>query len=116
VPAPLVVDLVYLMVPYAKSAEIELVLMDKLVRLFHDISSLAGERLDPLLQRTGNLSIDIVPDRASMETLRNLWTGFYGKSYKLCRLYTLSPVRIPSAFTASADMVTDGSMTMEVRH
>jgi len=116
VPAPLVVDLVYLLVPYAKSTEIELVLMDKLMRLFHDIRSLSGKWLDPLLRLTGNSSIDIVPDDSSIETLRSHWAGFYGKSYKLSRLYTLSPVRIPSALAETADMTTDATLTMEAGH
>ena len=105
-PAPLVVDLLYLMVPYARSAELELVLVDQLVRLFHDVAQLSGEWLDPVLKRSGNDNIAIVPDSGSIDTLRNIWAGFPNKTYKLTKLYTLSPVRIPSGLDLQADMVT----------
>jgi len=105
-PSPLVVDLLYLMVPYARSAELELVLVDQLVRLFHDVAQLSGEWLDPVLKRSGNDNIAIVPDAGSIDTLRNIWTGFPNKTYKLTKLYTLSPVRIPSGLDLEADMVT----------
>ena len=105
-PAPLVVDLLYLMVPYARSAELELVLVDQLVRLFHDVAQLSGEWLYPVLKRSGNDNIAIVPDSGSIDTLRNIWAGFPNKTYKLTKLYTLSPVRIPSGLDLQADMVT----------
>lgn len=107
-PSPLVVDLLYLMVPYARSAELELVLVDQLVRLFHDVAELSGEWLDPVLKRSGNHNIAIVPDSGSSDTLRNIWAGFPNKTYKLTKLYTLSPVRIPSGLDLQADMVTQG--------
>jgi Pvc16 N-terminal domain len=105
-PAPLVMDLLYLMVPYARSAELELVLVDKLGQLFHDIPELSGEWLNPVLKRSGNQNIAIVPDTSSIDTLRNIWAGFPNKSYKLTKLYTLSPVQIPSALKLQTQMVT----------
>jgi hypothetical protein len=99
-PPPLVLDLMYLMVPYAKSAELELVLVDQLVQLFHDFPSLQGEWLQPVLRETGNDTIPIVPDAVSIDTLRHIWAGFQNKSYKLTKVYLLSPVRIPSARSA----------------
>ncbi|QDQ28008.1 DUF4255 domain-containing protein [Chitinimonas arctica] len=111
-PAPLVVDLVYMLVPYARSAEMELVLVDKLVRLFHDMPALIGPWLHPLLRQAGNERIAIVPDQNSIESLRALWAGFPNKSYKLTKLYTLSPVRIPAGQPYSADMVTETELTL----
>lgn len=105
VAAPLVVDLIYMMVPYGKSSELELVLGDKLVRLFHDIAALDGPWSDPLLRATGNASIDIVPEAESFHVLRDVWAGFPGKSYRLTKLYRLSPVRLPSGISTTADMV-----------
>lgn len=110
VPPPLVVDLVYMMVPYGKSSEIELVLADKLVRLFHQVPALEGRWLDPVLRRAGNDCIGIVPYHNSVETLRNLWAGFPGRAYKLTKLYTLSPVRIPAASETGVDMVGTASI------
>jgi hypothetical protein len=95
-PPPLVVDLMYLMVPYAKSAELELVLLDQLVQLLHDYPALQGEWLHPVLRQTGNEPIPITPDAVSIDTLRHIWAGFPNKAYKVTKVYLLSPVRIPS--------------------
>ncbi|WP_420954876.1 DUF4255 domain-containing protein [Burkholderia gladioli] len=104
-PAPLVVNLTYLIVPYGKSAEIELVLVNRLIQLFHDVGQLSGALLSPLLRATGNEAIDIVPEHDSSEQLRNIWTVFPNKTYKLTKMYTLTPVRIPSTLTPQAEMV-----------
>ncbi|NFV80357.1 DUF4255 domain-containing protein [Magnetospirillum aberrantis] len=104
-PAPMVVDLIYMMVPYAKSAEIELVLADKLVRLLHLVPALAGPMLDPVLERAGNHVMDIVPQPENPQLMRDLWGGFPGKSYKLTKLYRVTPVRIPGAGPEDVDMV-----------
>ncbi|MCC7697934.1 DUF4255 domain-containing protein [Janthinobacterium sp. EB271-G4-7A] len=109
-PPPLVSDLLYMMVPYARSAELELVLVDKLVRLFHDVPALAGAWLHPQLKASGNDSISIVPDASPILTLHNIWSGFPNKPYKLTKLYTLSPVRIASALQPSAEMVADSTL------
>ncbi|KVH81812.1 hypothetical protein WL40_05035 [Burkholderia ubonensis] len=106
VPNPLVVDLTYLLVPYARSAELELVLADKLIQLFHDVGQLSGAWLSPVLKASGNDTLQIVPEYDSSEQLRNIWAGFPNKTYKLTKMYTVSPVRIPAAFVAQADMVT----------
>lgn len=116
-PAPLVVDLVYMMVPYAKTAELELVLTDKLVRLLHTVGWLQGPLLHNGLEQTGNARIQIVPKEASFDMLRDLWAGFPGKSYKFTKLYTLSPVRIPAAPAFDADVVADVEMSLtNTRH
>lgn len=117
VPPPLVVNLVYIMVPYAKSAELELVLADKLAGLFHDVGALAGPLLDPVLRATGNTTLSIVPEPMTMDSVRNLWAAFPGKPYKLTQVYLVSPVRIPAGRDASADMTTDATLqAREVRH
>ncbi len=110
---PLVADLLYMMVPYARSAEQELVLVDKLVRLFHDIPALTGEASNLVLRQSGNEIIPIVPEFCSFERLHNIWSGFPNKPYKLTKLYTLSPVRIPSEDTAQVNMVKDGDWVTE---
>ncbi|KAB8052259.1 DUF4255 domain-containing protein [Janthinobacterium sp. FT14W] len=108
---PLVSDLLYMMVPYARSAELELVLVDKLVRLFHDVPALTGAWLHPQLKASGNESIAIVPDASPIITLHNIWSGFPNKPYKLTKLYTLSPVRIASALQPSAEMVGESELS-----
>jgi hypothetical protein len=111
-PAPLVVDLLYTMVPYAKSAEMELVLADALLRLFHDIPVLEGPLLHPGLRQAGNERIEIVPRDSSLDMLRDIWAGFSGKSYKLTKLYLLSPVRIPSTRPFDTYMVTETDLSI----
>nr|WP_246429053.1 DUF4255 domain-containing protein [Pseudoxanthomonas broegbernensis] len=105
-PPPMAVDLVYAMVPYAKSASIELVLANELMRLFHNAPVLRGPLLHPGLRKSGNEHIEIVPRDASIDTLRDLWAGFGGKPYKLTKLYLASPVRIPSREPFETGMVT----------
>lgn len=102
---PLVVDLLYVVVPFARTVERELVLIDKLVRVFHAIPALQGRWLDPVLRQAGNESIEIVPTTGSPETLSHIWSNFQGRPYKLTKLYTLSPVRLPVALEYEADMV-----------
>ncbi len=108
---PLVADLLYMLVPYARSAELELVLIEKLVGLFHDIPQLAGPGLHPVLKQSGNAMIPIIPTACTPERLHNIWSGFPGKPYKFTRLYTVSPVRIPSGTVWQSDMVTEGELT-----
>ncbi|MFC5475553.1 DUF4255 domain-containing protein [Paraherbaspirillum soli] len=115
-PSPLVVDLHYLMVPYARSAELELVLVDKLMRLLHDVGQLSGEWLSPVLKRSGNEQIAIVPDVGSSETLRNIWAGFPNHPYKLTKLYTLTPVRIPSELSLQSALVTESDLAYRNRN
>lgn len=102
---PLPVDLIYMMVPYGKSADMELVLANKLVRLFHDIPTLEGPLLDPALKAAGNECIAIVPEQETLHALRDLWAGFPGKPYKMTKIYRLSPVHLPSDLSAAVDMV-----------
>lgn len=111
-PPPMVVDLVYMMVPYAKSAELELVLADKLTRLFHNISWLQGPLLHKGLAEAGNSRIQIVPRELSFEVLRDLWAGFPGKPYKFTRLYSASPVRIPTGPAVDEYVVDAVDMTL----
>lgn len=110
IPAPLVVDLLYMMVPYAKTGELELVIIDRLVSLLDTCGALTGECLHPLLKRTGNDLLDIVPEITSFHTLRDMWAGFPQKAYRLTKLYKVSPVRIPSSLRAEPDMVAQADM------
>jgi hypothetical protein len=113
IPPPLAVDLVYMMVPYAKSAEIELVIVDKLVRLFYNFQQLLKQYLHPVLAQTGNELLEIIADTSSIDTLRHIWSGFPHRAYKLTKLYTVTPVRIPADKPEVVDMVTITGTTVE---
>lgn len=114
---PVIVTLAYMMVPYAKSRELEMVIADRLLRLFHIVRALAGPLLDPALAAAGNTEIPIRPTVLTTEAQRNLWIGFPGKAYKLSLLYTLTQVQIPANSSLSVDMALDGLLGQrEVSH
>ena len=113
IPPPLALDLVYMMVPYAKSAELELVLADKLMRLFHEFSMLPSSVMHPTLLTTGNSQLEILSDHVSIDNLRNIWNGFPNKAYRFTQLYQVTPVRIPVQKLEEVDMVTGAGMIFE---
>ena len=95
VPVPQALNLNYIMVPYAPEATTELLLADKLRRLFFDIPALTGDLLLGGLRAAGNQKINIMSTDPPMEKIHNLWTGFAGKPYKLSLFYNLAPTFIP---------------------
>jgi hypothetical protein len=111
-PAPMTVDLIYMMVPYAKTAELELVITDKLIRLFHNVGWLQGPLLHKGLEQAGNSRIQIVPRETSFDMLRDMWAGFPGKPYKFTKLYMLSPVRIPTGPASEEYIVAEVDMSL----
>lgn len=114
---PVVVTATYMMVPYAKSRELEMVIADRLLRLFHVVRALAGPLLDPALVAAGNTEIPIRPVTLGIEAQRGLWAGFPGKDYKLTLLYTLSQVKIPADSGQSVTMILDSLLKQqEVDH
>jgi hypothetical protein len=114
---PATLSLDYMMVPYAKSRELELVIADRLVRLFHVTRALPPALLDRALVACGNEEIAIRPMVLTSEAQRNLWMGFPGKAYKLTLPYTLSPVRIPADADRSVDMTIETQVALgEVDH
>lgn len=95
IPPPQALNLNYVMVPYAQETETELVIADKLRRLFYNHPALQGPWLGDRLKASGNHKINIVPADPPMEKIYNLWAGFSGKPYKLSLFYNLVPTFIP---------------------
>lgn len=95
VPPPIVVDLHYMIVPYSHSAELELEISDSLVRALDRCGAIPERYLDEGLRASGNSDMRVIPQFASIHTLRDLWSCFPAKMFRLTRLYTVSPVRIP---------------------
>lgn len=93
---PLLVDLYYLFTPYAKNRETELIIIEKLLQVFHDNAVLKKELLKGSLKRSGNDEIRIVPNNVSFEEINKLWERFPNKAFKLSVSCILTPVRIPS--------------------
>ena len=94
-PPPTVVDLHYMIVPYSHSAELELEISDCLVRALDRCGAIPDRYLDDELRKSGNSDMRVIPQFASIHTLRDLWSCFPQKMFRLTRLYTVSPVRIP---------------------
>lgn len=93
---PLHVDLYYLFTPYAKNRETELIILEKLLQIFHDDAVLKKELLKDSLRAGGNDEIRVVPNNVSFEEINKLWERFPNKPFKLSVSCILTPVRIPS--------------------
>ena len=66
---PLNLDLYYMFTPYAKEIETELLVMEGLMQIFHDISVLRGDLLRGDLVASGNDEIRIVPNNITFEEI-----------------------------------------------
>ncbi|HEX3047491.1 MAG TPA: DUF4255 domain-containing protein [Bacillota bacterium] len=104
---PVALDLYFLITPYAKDRETELLILEKIIALFQnqwifkDLDQGSGADLDEIitlqksLAATGNENIRIVPHDIPQEELNRLWERFSGKPFKLGISYLMTPVRIP---------------------
>jgi len=93
---PLTIDLYYIFTPYARDKENELIIMEKILQLFHDNSVLKGDLLKGRLKDNGNDKIRIFSNNLTFEEINKLWERFPNKAFKLSAAYTLSPIRISS--------------------
>lgn len=93
---PLLVDLYFLFTPYAKNRETELIILEKLMQVFHDNPVLKNGLLKESLKESGNDEIRIVPNNVNFEEINKLWERFPNKAFKLSVSCILTPVRIPS--------------------
>jgi hypothetical protein len=96
---PLTLDLYYLMTPYAQNRETELIILERLLGLFHNQAVLQGTALQGNLAADGNEQLRVVPHHLTLEELNKLWERFSNKSFKLSASYRVTPVRIPSGKT-----------------
>jgi hypothetical protein len=105
-PAPLAVDLSYMLVAYGKSYEREQVIAANVVGLLDRCGCIPAEFVtSPTLTNSGNSKLWVVPQPATTHTLRDLWAGFPNKAYHLTKLYTISPVRLPALTGNPVDVV-----------
>lgn len=94
-PPPVVLDLHYLLTPYAPDQEQELLILESLIRLFYDraVFEAPGPCQDP---ESGECQIRAQRLNLSLEEMTKLWERFPHKPYKLSLAYAITPVRIPS--------------------
>ncbi len=102
---PAAVDLHYMIVPHAQTAELELQLADCLIRALDRRGVIPEAYLDKELKEAGNTCMRVIPEHASIHTLRDLWSSFPQKTFRLTRLYSIKPVFVPVATPVSASLV-----------
>lgn len=93
---PAYLDLYYLMTPYAKDRDTELLILGKIFQLFHEHAVLSDNDLKGNLIACGNEKIRISYNNLSLQDIKQLWEVFPGKPAKLSLSYLVSPVRLPS--------------------
>lgn len=93
---PVLLDLYYLLTPYAKEREAEFDILEKIIRTFYDNPVLRGSILKGMLIDNGNKELRIVPNFLSLQDLNHLWSTFASKPFKTSVAYIVTPVSIPS--------------------
>lgn len=91
-----ILDLYYLVTPYASVRIDEFDILENLIRTFYDHAILRGSSLKGMLLDSGNEELRIVPNYLSLEDLNHLWSTFSPKTLKVSLSYIVTPVRIPS--------------------
>lgn len=93
---PAYLDLYYLMTPYAKDRETELLLLGRIFQLFHEHPVLSDTDLKGNLAASGNEKIRISYNNLTIQDIKQLWEVFPGKPAKVSLSYLVSPVRLPA--------------------
>jgi hypothetical protein len=103
-PAPLAVDLLYMLVVFGQSYDYEQMIAGSVVSLLDRCGRIPSDFITQPLRDSGNSKLAVIPQPATIHMLRDLWAGFPNKPYHLTKLYTVSPVRLPAP-TQSVDVV-----------
>jgi hypothetical protein len=93
---PAYLDLYYLMTPYAKDRDTELLILGRIFQLFHEHAVLTGNDLKGNLIASGNEKIRISYNNLSLQDIKHIWEVFPGKPAKLSLSYLISPVKMPA--------------------
>jgi Pvc16 N-terminal domain len=93
---PLALDLNYLIIPFGNS-ENRLILIEKVMQLFHDFPIFESSLLNEDLINSGNKEIKIYLNEFSMDEVNKIWTLFPNKPFRLSLSYIVSPLLIPSS-------------------
>lgn len=98
-PPPTVVDLLYLVVPYAQTRENEYQILSRVIQIFASQAIIGSSWLQGSLAGSGE-QIRVVLHSLPMEELLRLWNAFPNKPYKLSLCYLVSSITIDSALPA----------------
>jgi hypothetical protein len=93
---PLILDLFYLLTPYAKDREEEQIILAEIMQLFYDNGILSGTILGDSLLKSGNTELRVIMNAIGLDQLNLLWGMFPNKSYRIGLSYIVTPLRIPS--------------------
>ncbi len=104
---PSYLDLYYLMTPYAKDRDTELLILGKIFQLFHEHAVLSGDDLKGNLAVCGNEQIRISYNNLSLQDIKQLWEVFPGKPAKLSLSYLVSAVRMPAEKIITFPIITE---------
>lgn len=102
---PAYLDLYYLMTPYAKDRETELLILGRIFQLFHQHSVLSGSDLKGNLLSCGNEEIRISYNNLTVQDIKQLWEVFPGKPAKVSLSYLVSPIKLPAEKTITIPRV-----------
>jgi hypothetical protein len=105
VPAPLALDLMYLIVAFAQNTETELILIGQVKQLFAAEPVLEGPALVGGLKEAGNVRLSVMPDHLTLDQVHHVWAGFPNQNYRLSLFYTVTPVRLPHGTPESVERV-----------
>lgn len=106
-PAPLPLDLYYLITPLSPEPVTALGHLESIMRVFKDNSVLTPPLLPQTMVDAGNESILLTPHNLSLEDTNRLWAMFPNKQHSLSATYLLTPVQIPSAIVTPVTRVID---------
>jgi hypothetical protein len=87
---PLMVNLFYLVVPYATTRETECLILGKVMQIFDSNPALGGSHLSGSLE--GGEELNLVNLNLTVEQLLRIWEALTDKPYKLSLAYEVSPV------------------------
>ena len=106
-PAPLPLDLYYLITPLSTEPVTALGHLESIMRVFKDNSVLTPPLLPQTMVDAGNESILLTPHNLSLEDINRLWAMFPNKQHFLYATYLLTPVQIPSTNLLPVTRVVD---------
>lgn len=104
---PSYLDLYYLMTPYAKDRDTELLILGRIFQLFHEHAVLSGDDLKGNLLASGNEQIRISYNNLSLQDLKQLWEVFPGKPAKLSLSYVIPAVKMPAVQAITYPIITE---------
>jgi hypothetical protein len=111
VPAPVVLDLYYLIVPFSSAPdknaarETEQMILGAVIRTLYDNSIINGPQLGESLIESGNTELKIIPNGLSLDQMNYLWSIIRHTSYRVSLSYLVTPLKLPSARTLDVTRV-----------